>query len=117
MIILKKYVLAIDQGTTSSRVIIFNKNGDIVTFASKEFTQYFPQAGHVEHDAMEIWETVEYCLESALEKAGITFDVVDSIGITNQRETTVLWNATTGLPISRAIVWQSSQTKYICDEL
>ena len=117
MIKLKNYVLAIDQGTTSSRVIIFNKNGDIVTFASKEFTQYFPEAGHVEHDALEIWETVEYCLESALEKAGITLDVVDSIGITNQRETTVLWNAETGLPIYRAIVWQSSQTKHICDEL
>lgn len=117
MITLKKYILSIDQGTTSSRVIIFDKNGDIVSFVSKEFTQYFPKAGHVEHDALEIWESVLYCISNALKKARITKSHIEAIGITNQRETTVMWDSETGLPVCNAIVWQSSQTKEICERL
>ncbi len=114
---LKKYILAIDQGTTSSRVIIFNHEGDIVTFIGKEFTQYFPKAGYVEHDAMEIWDSVKYCMESALKKANITLADIEAIGITNQRETTVLWDSNTGIPVYNAVVWQSSQSNEICDDL
>ena len=114
---MKKYVLSIDQGTTSSRVIIFDKNGDVVAFTNKEFNQYFPKAGHVEHDAVEIWNSVKYCLFETLKKVNITLNDIDSIGITNQRETTVMWNALTSKPIHKAIVWQSTQTKDICDDL
>ena len=117
MITLKKYILSIDQGTTSSRVIIFNKNGEIVSFVNKEFTQYFPAPGHVEHDALEIWESVEYCINQALKKAKLTKNHIEAIGITNQRETTVMWDSITGEPVCRAIVWQSSQTKDICERL
>lgn len=117
MITLKKYILSIDQGTTSSRVIIFDKNGDIVSFVSKEFTQYFPAPGHVEHDAMEIWDSVVFCINQALKKARITKNHIEAIGITNQRETTVMWDSETGKPVCNAIVWQSSQTKDICDRL
>ena len=114
---MEKYILAIDQGTTSSRVVIFNKNGDIVSFVSKEFNQYFPKAGYVQHDALEIWESVVFCMNGALEKANISLKDIDSIGITNQRETTVMWDAKTSEPVCKAIVWQSSQTKDICDDL
>lgn len=109
--------MSIDQGTTSSRVIIFDKNSDVVAFVSREFKQYFPKAGHVEHDADEIFDSVLYCMNAALDKAGIGLADINAIGITNQRETTVMWNALTHKPIGHAIVWQSSQTKSICDEL
>ena len=114
---MEKYVLSIDQGTTSSRVIIFNHDGQVVSFVNQEFKQYFPKPGHVEHDALEIWESVSYCMEQALKKVNLTLKDIDSIGITNQRETTVVWDAETGKPIYHAIVWQSSQSNDICDEL
>ena len=112
-----KYILAIDQGTTSSRVIIFNQEGKIVSFHQKEFKQYFPKPGYVLHDADEIWESVVFCMEKSLQKAKISFSDIDAIGITNQRETTVIWDKSNSKPIHKAIVWQSSQTKDICDEL
>jgi len=114
---LEKYILAIDQGTTSSRVIIFNHEGEIVSFISKEFKQYFPEAGYVQHDAEEIWESIVFCLNGALQKANIKMTDIEAIGITNQRETTVMWDAETSKPVCKAIVWQSSQTGDICDEL
>ena len=111
----KKYILSIDQGTTSSRTILFNKAGEIVSIAQKEFTQYFPQPGWVEHDAMEIWESVEEVIKETFSK--YKAEEIAAIGITNQRETTVVWNKTTGKPIYNAIVWQSRQTADICDDL
>jgi len=112
-----KYILAIDQGTTSSRVIIFDEDGKIVDFHQKEFKQYFPKPGYVLHDADEIWDSVVFCIEKALAKAKLTIENISAIGITNQRETTVIWNKETSIPLAKAIVWQSSQTKEICDEL
>ena len=111
------YVLAIDQGTTSSRAIIFDKNGAIVQVAQKEFTQYFPQPGWVEHDANEIWLSVVAVYMEALVKAGINPREVEAIGITNQRETAVVWDRVTGKPIYNAICWQSRQTASICEDL
>ncbi len=112
-----QYILAIDQGTTSSRAIIFDKNGTIVQVAQKEFTQYFPQPGWVEHDANEIWLSVVSVYMEAIVKAGIKPSQIASIGITNQRETAVIWDRETGVPIYNAICWQSRQTADICDEL
>ncbi|PKK95287.1 MAG: glycerol kinase [Tenericutes bacterium HGW-Tenericutes-5] len=112
-----KHILAIDQGTTSSRVIIFNQEGKIVSFHQKEFKQYFPKPGYVLHDAEEIWESVVFCMEKALQKANLAYNDIDAIGITNQRETTVIWDKLTSKPLHKAICWQSSQTKEICDEL
>lgn len=114
---MKKYILAIDQGTTSSRAILFNKTGEIVHTAQKEFTQIFPNPGWVEHNANEIWESVLSVIETVLAKADIKPDQVAGIGITNQRETTVVWDKETGLPVYNAIVWQSRQTADICDDL
>ena len=114
---MNKYILAIDQGTTSSRVIIFDEEGLIVSFHQKEFKQYFPKPGYVLHDALEIWESVVFCIDKALSKAKLKIDDIMAIGITNQRETTVLWDKTTSQPLAKAIVWQSSQTKDYCDEL
>ena len=105
-----KYILAIDQGTTSSRAIIFNQQGEIVTIAQREFEQFFPKPGWVEHDANEIWTSVITCMAEALRKADIRANQIEGIGITNQRETTVVWDKHTGKPIYRAIVWQSRQT-------
>ncbi|SFJ93256.1 glycerol kinase GlpK [Thermoflavimicrobium dichotomicum] len=113
----KKYVLSIDQGTTSSRAILFDKKGEIVCIAQKEFQQIFPQAGWVEHDAMEIWASVQSVISEALAKASVSAKEIAAIGITNQRETTVVWDKHTGLPVYHAIVWQSRQTVDICDEL
>lgn len=113
----KQYVLAIDQGTTSSRAIIFNKDGEIVSSAQKEFTQYFPKAGWVEHDANEIWISVVAVYMEALAKASVKADQIAAIGITNQRETAVVWEKATGRPIYHAICWQSRQTVDICDKL
>lgn len=111
----KKYILSIDQGTTSSRTILFNKAGEVVTIAQKEFTQHFPKPGWVEHDAMEIWQSVEEVIKETLSK--YKAEEIAAIGITNQRETTVVWNKTTGKPIYNAIVWQSRQTADICSDL
>ncbi len=113
----KKYVLAIDQGTTSSRAIVFDKKGDIVTVTQKEFTQYFPKPGWVEHDAMEIWSSVQAVVAEALAHEAVSGDAIAAIGITNQRETAVVWDKTTGKPVYNAIVWQSRQTMDICEEL
>jgi glycerol kinase len=114
---MKKYILAIDQGTTSSRVIIFDEDGKIVNYHQKEFKQYFPKPGYVLHDPLEIWESVVFCIDKALLKAKLKIDDISAIGITNQRETSVIWDRETSIPIAKAIVWQSSQTKDICDEL
>ena len=111
------YILALDQGTTSSRSIIFDKQGNIVSVAQKEFKQIFPQPGWVEHDAEEIWSTQYGTMAEAVAKANITMKQVAGIGITNQRETTVLWERSTGKPIYYAIVWQDRRTAAYCDEL
>lgn len=113
----KKYIMALDQGTTSSRAIIFNKSGEIIRVAQKEFSQIFPKPGWVEHDAMEIWGSQSGVLREVIETAGIRPDEIASIGITNQRETTVVWDKHTGKPIYNAIVWQCRRTSDICDEL
>ncbi|CCO22370.1 glycerol kinase GlpK [Maridesulfovibrio hydrothermalis] len=113
----KKYVLSIDQGTTSSRAIVFNKKGDIVNVTQKEFTQIFPHSGWVEHDAMEIWSSVQSVVAEALAHPDISGSEIATIGITNQRETTVVWDKNTGKPVYNAIVWQSRQTMDICNEL
>ncbi len=105
-----KYILSIDQGTTSSRAIIYNEKLDAVASGQKEFTQHFPQPGRVEHDAEEIWQSVQDTVREALEKAGITAGEVAAIGITNQRETVVVWDRKTGKPVHRAIVWQDRRT-------
>src|SRR5687768_4150859 len=112
-----KYILSLDQGTTSSRAIIFDKKGSIVATAQKEFTQIFPQPGWVEHDANEIWRTQLGVSEEALRLAGLSARDVAAIGITNQRETTVVWDRTTGEPIHNAIVWQDRRTAAVCDKL
>lgn len=111
------YILAFDQGTTSSRAIIFNKKGDIVSVSQKEFTQIFPQPGWVEHDANEIWSTQIGVATEAVLKAGLTIHDIASIGITNQRETAVVWDRNTSQPIYNAIVWQDRRTSAYCDEL
>lgn len=109
--------MAIDQGTTSSRAILFNHEGEIVSAAQKEFKQIFPKTGWVEHDAMEIWASVQSVISEALVKSSISASEVAAIGITNQRETTVVWEKATGLPVYHAIVWQSRQTANICEDL
>lgn len=113
----KKYIMALDQGTTSSRAIIFNHEGEIIKIAQNEFTQYYPKAGWVEHDPMEIWGTQSGVAREVIETAGIRPDEIAAIGITNQRETTVVWDKTTGRPIYNAIVWQCRRTASICDDL
>lgn len=113
----EKFILALDQGTTSSRAILFNHAGEIVAVAQQEFEQHFPQPGWVEHDANEIWTSVLACMAEVLRKADLEPSQVAGIGITNQRETTVVWNKKTGRPIYKAIVWQSRQTEEICREL
>jgi len=113
----KKYVLSIDQGTTSSRAIIFNHKGEIVKIAQREFTQHFPKPGWVEHNANEIWGSVLAVIAEALSEAEIKPEEIAAVGITNQRETTVVWDKHTGKPIYNAIVWQSRQTMDICEEL
>ncbi|MET4817570.1 glycerol kinase GlpK [Endozoicomonas lisbonensis] len=113
----KKYVVSLDQGTTSSRAIIFNHDGDIVGTSQREFTQYYPQPGWVEHDPMEIWATQSSVLTEVLAKTGIRSDEVAALGITNQRETTVVWDKNTGRPVYNAIVWQCRRTTDICEQL
>lgn len=114
---MEKYILSIDQGTTSSRAIIFNKKGEKVSGYQKEFTQIFPKAGWVEHNANEIWTSVQSVIAGAFIESGIKPTQIAGIGITNQRETTVIWDKKTGLPIYNAIVWQSRQTADIADQL
>jgi glycerol kinase len=111
------YILSLDQGTTSSRAIIFDKKGSIISTAQKEFTQIFPQPGWVEHDANEIWSTQLGVATEAVLKAGLTIHDVAAIGITNQRETTVVWDRKTHQPVCNAIVWQDRRTAAYCDEL
>ena len=113
----KKYILAFDQGTTSSRAIIFNHKGEIVQIAQKEFVQYYPYPGWVEHDPMEIWGSQSGVAREVLETAGIRPEEIAAIGITNQRETTVIWDRNTGKPIYNAIVWQCRRTANICEDL
>jgi glycerol kinase len=111
------YILSLDQGTTSSRAILFNQEGQIVSIAQKEFTQIFPTPGWVEHDALEIWSTQIGVASEVISKQSIQEDSIKAIGITNQRETTILWNNKTGIPIYNAIVWQDRRTADYCDEL
>lgn len=113
----KKYILAFDQGTTSTRAILFDRHGQMVKIASKPLNQYYPQPGWVEHDAMEIWGAQMGVAREALESAGVSTDEVAAIGITNQRETTVVWDKQTGKPIHPAIVWQCRRTAAYCDQL
>ncbi|USK61455.1 glycerol kinase GlpK [Peribacillus asahii] len=114
---MEQYILSLDQGTTSSRAILFNRAGDIVHMSQREFTQYFPKPGWVEHNASEILGSVLAVIASALAESGITPAQIAGIGITNQRETTVVWDKQTGMPIYHAIVWQSRQTQDICQQL
>lgn len=114
---MKKYILSLDQGTTSSRAILFDHDGKIVHAAQKEFTQIFPKPGWVEHNANEIWGSILAVIATVLSESGIKPDEIEAIGITNQRETTVIWDKETGQPIYNAIVWQSRQTSDICDDL
>ncbi|MFS0674048.1 glycerol kinase GlpK [Ornithinibacillus sp. 179-J 7C1 HS] len=112
-----KFILALDQGTTSSRAILFNHKGEIVETAQQEFEQFFPKPGWVEHDANEIWTSILACIAEVLRKGDVDPTQVAGIGITNQRETTVVWDKNTGKPVYKAIVWQSRQTADICNEL
>jgi glycerol kinase len=114
---MEKYILSLDQGTTSSRAILFNKKGEIVHVAQQEFKQYFPKPGWVEHNANEIWGSILAVMASCLAEANVKPEQVAGIGITNQRETAVVWDKETGQPVYHAIVWQSRQTVEICEEL
>ena len=114
---MRKYILALDQGTTSSRAILFDREGKIVSTAQREFTQYFPKPGWVEHDPLEIWSTQAGIAAEATTKKGLTSDNIAAIGITNQRETAVVWDRKTGKPVYNAIVWQDKRTAGYCDSL
>ncbi|WP_409290289.1 glycerol kinase GlpK [Peribacillus sp. SCS-37] len=114
---MEKFILSLDQGTTSSRAILFNKKGEIVHTAQREFTQIFPKPGWVEHNANEIWGSILAVIATVLSESGVQPGQVAGIGITNQRETTVVWDKETGKPVYNAIVWQSRQTSGICNEL
>ena len=111
------HLLALDQGTSSSRAIVFHRSGRVVATAQREFTQLFPQPGWVEHDALEIWRTQLEVAQQALAQSGVTAGRIAGIGITNQRETTVLWNRRTGVPLHKAIVWQDRRTDPLCQAL
>lgn len=113
----QKYIVALDQGTTSSRTVVLDHDANIVSVSQREFTQLYPQAGWVEHDPMEIFATQSATLAEALGKTGISSEQVAAIGITNQRETTIVWNKETGVPVYNAIVWQCRRTADICEEL
>ena len=114
---MEEFILALDQGTTSSRAIVFDKHSNIIASAQKEFTQFFPQPGYVEHDPNEIWLSILAVIAGIFQSHKIQPSQIKAIGITNQRETTIVWDKTTGLPIHNAIVWQSRQSASICDEL
>ncbi|MBR0175144.1 MAG: glycerol kinase GlpK [Bacteroidales bacterium] len=112
-----KYILALDQGTSSSRALVFDHEGNVCSVAQMEFTQHFPQPGWVEHDPMEIWASEAAVIAEAISKIGINGKDIAAIGITNQRETTIVWDAETGKPVHNAIVWQDRRTAAYCDEL
>ena len=112
-----KYVMALDAGTTSNRCILFNKKGEIVSVAQKEFTQYFPKPGWVEHNADEIWSTQLGVAVEAMSKIGASSEDIAALGITNQRETAIVWDKKTGEPVCNAIVWQCRRTAEYCDQL
>jgi len=114
---MKNYLLSFDQGTTSSRAIVFNRDGAIVSVAQKEFTQIYPQPGWVEHNATEIWSTQVAVAAEAILNAKLSAEDIAAIGITNQRETTVVWDKRTGEPVCNAIVWQDRRTAEYCDSL
>jgi glycerol kinase len=114
---MSKYVAAIDQGTTSTRCMVFDHSGKVVSIGQKEHEQIFPQAGWVEHSAKEIWERTQEVIDLALKDGGLSASDLAAVGITNQRETTVLWDKTTGEPVANAIVWQDTRTDRICDQL
>ncbi len=114
---MKKYILSLDQGTTSSRAILFDKEQNIIAMAQKEFAQFYPEEGWVEHDPMEILASQREVMETVLSKSGINLSQLAGIGIGNQRETTILWEKSTGLPIYNAIVWQCRRSSYMVDEL
>lgn len=114
---MEQYIMSLDQGTTSSRAILFNQKGDIVYSAQREFTQYFPKPGWVEHNASEIWSSILAVIANCLAESGVNAAQIAGIGITNQRETTVVWEKDTGHPIYNAIVWQSRQTADICSKM
>ena len=114
---MSKFILALDQGTSSSRAIVFDHDGNIRSTAQMEFTQYFPQPGWVEHNPMEIWSSEAAVIAEAISKIGINGKDIAAIGITNQRETTIVWDAETGVPVHNAIVWQDRRTSAFCDEL
>ncbi len=114
---MKKYVMALDAGTTSNRCILFDKEGNICSMVQREFAQYFPKPGWVEHDALEIWSTMQGVAVEAILKAGATAEDIAAIGITNQRETTIVWDKNTGDPVCHAIVWQCRRTSEYCDSL
>ena len=112
-----KYVMALDAGTTSNRCILFNEKGEMCSVAQKEFTQYFPKPGWVEHNANEIWSTQLGVAVEAMQNIGATAEDIAAIGITNQRETAIVWDKETGEPIHNAIVWQCRRTAEYCDSL
>ena len=112
-----KYILALDQGTTSSRVILFDRDQNILGVSQKEFTQIYPKEGWVEHDAMEIWSSQYAVMMEVIAQSGVEAADIAAIGITNQRETTIVWDKETGEPICHAIVWQCRRTSEYCDEL
>lgn len=114
---MESFILSLDQGTTSSRAIIFNKNGNVVSIAQKEFQQHYPSPGWVEHDPLEIWSTQLGVATEAVSKAGLSPSQIAGIGISNQRETTIVWDKNTGKPIFNAIVWQDRRTAAYCDQL
>ena len=114
---MEKYILALDQGTSSSRAIVFDHEGNIRSTAQMEFTQYFPKPGWVEHNPMEIWSSEAAVIAEAITKMGINGLNIAGIGITNQRETTIVWDAETGEPVYNAIVWQDRRTSGFCDTL
>jgi glycerol kinase len=112
-----KYIIALDQGTTSSRAVLFNESGEIKGIAQQEFRQLFPKPGWVEHDPEEIWSTQSSVLHRVIADNNIDAESIAAIGITNQRETTVIWDRKTGVPVYNAIVWQDKRTADICEEL
>ena len=113
----KSYILSLDQGTTSSRAILYDRNGNVARTAQKEFKQIYPKAGWVEHDPMEIWGSQSGVVSEILATTAISAEEIAVVGITNQRETTVVWERKTGKPVYNAIVWQCRRTAGICDEL
>jgi len=114
---MKKYILTLDQGTTSSRAILFDHEGKILSLAQKEFKQFYPKPGWVEHDPMEIWSSQASVITEAILKENLKSEEIAAIGITNQRETTVVWDRETGIPVYNAIVWQDRRTSEYCDQL